>query len=619
MSVEANQPQRRPDAGRSHLRPIDGAGGGNLPPGSGGPERPGYGPYQVALPEAIANHTVFDLRTLISILRRRLWLLVGLALLATVGSLLYVGQLTSLYLAQSQIVVAPDRTSVIKGGEVVDPLPGDMLTLSTEAAKITSSSVAARAVDLLNLEQDPRFNPTLGPVVAPDQGSGIARMTHGVLETLGLVDPPAPAAPPPQMDPEMVRQTVIGRFLAGAAATPAERSRIIVISYTYTDATFAAQAANAIAVAYIEGQSQTYDDATQEALNQVQAKIDEIQPQLKDAQRRLEEFRQAHGLANVNETSQEQRSREQLNSDLLDARADLSDLQNRLQQVEAALNGQGSIDTAPDVISNSLVQSLRLEEIQLTTEVAQLASKYRDGHPKMIEAKARLEEVRARLRSEISKIKGILQNEVSRAASRVAQLESALAEVNASLEVQGDAQVELSTLAAEVDAMQKQYDALLDRYNQIASQAGINDRPGVHKPSISARRAILSANNSHHRHGCWRRNHSGHCHRLRLGDARLRLPQPGAGGESDGLADLGHDAHHRIEGKKPAASSGDRTPRHHFRRSSANGAHKFNVVDARAATACCRGDVIDAQRRQDNDGALHRQSDGANRTPLHRG
>lgn len=457
-------------------------GGWHTPPGGGG-EPPGYpyGAYAASGAELGGSGNLMDLRNLLSILRRRKFLILGLLILALVGSSLYVSQLTPLYQASAVVVIEPDRTKVLDVDAVVRDLPGDLLTVQTEAAKIGSRAVALGAAQRLDLQADPRFNPNLAPPAAAEQGFSFGGLLRDLLALVGLAEPKAaatPAAPVQITDEALLRETIAGRFMGGLSVNVGERSRLITISYVSTDPQFAARAANAVAIAYIEGQVEAIGGETTRAAALVQEKLAQLEAELGEARRRLEAYRSEHGLTDVNGTSLQSTQLASLNGDLITARNRLTEAQVRYDQVKRMLDGGGgSAETAAAVVESSMVQSLRSQEIEIGREISELSTKYRDGHPKMIEARARLKEIQSKLWSEVRKVGALLKNELDIAQGQVANLEAAIQGLKGELSSLSEFQVQLSALAADVDAKSKQYDAMLARYNEIAVQEGANEKP----------------------------------------------------------------------------------------------------------------------------------------------
>lgn len=463
-----------------------GGHGSGGPGGSGGGEPPGYPPgYGYGYGGGGGGDygspaSMFDLRSLLSVLRRRKFLILGLVLLAVVGAMLYTAQLTPLYRASAMIVVEPDRTKVLDVDAVVGDLPGDYLTLQTETARIGSRAVSLRAVDRLQLEKDPRFNPNLAPAQPVDRGFSFGALLDDALVLVGLRDEPPPQPETPQVvidDPQMLREHMAGRFMGGLSVYLTERSRLINIQYVSTDPEFAARAANAVALSYIEGQIESAGGETSRAADLVEEKLTALEKNLVEAERKLETFRAENGLTDVNGSSLQSQQLSSLNADLVRARNALVEKQVRYEQVQGMMNGQGSVESAAAVMDSSIIQTLRVQEIEVNRQIAELSTKYRDAHPKMIEVKARQKELQAKIWSEIRKVAGLLKNELDIARGQVANLEAEVERLKGELAGLGDAQVQLSALSSAVEAKRKQYDLMLERYNEIAVQEGAEGRP----------------------------------------------------------------------------------------------------------------------------------------------
>jgi succinoglycan biosynthesis transport protein ExoP len=483
-AVDLNRgPQALRGGAQGEARPdqLAAARRGGQPPGSGEPPGYSYGAYTAAGTELAGNANMLDLRNLLSILRRRKYLILGLVALALVGASLYVSQLTPLYQASAVIVIEPDRTKVLDVDAVVRDLPGDLLTVQTEAAKIGSRAVALGAAERLGLISDPRFNPNLAPPPAADRGFSLRGLFDDLLALVGLAEPkPAePLAPPARISDEaLLREAIAGRFLGGLSVSVGERSRLITITYVSTDPSFAALAANAVALSYIEGQISAIGGETTRAAGVVQEKLTELEAELTQARTKLEAYRSQHGLTDINGSTLQSTQLASLNGDLITARNRLTEAEVRYDQVKRMLEGGGgSAETAAAVVESSMVQSLRSQEIELSREVSELSTKYRDGHPKMIEARARLKEIQSKLWSEVRKVGALLKNEVEIARGQVANLEAAIEGIKTEVTNLSGFQAQLSALQADVEAKSKQYDAMLERYNEIAVQAGANEKP----------------------------------------------------------------------------------------------------------------------------------------------
>jgi len=104
-----------------------------------------------------------DLRRIAATLRRRKIMIGAIAVIGTVVMTLYVGGITPLYKAETEIVIEPERKKIVNIDQVAQNLSSDWLTPPTEAAIIRSRDRALLAVQRLDLVHNPAFNPSLRP------------------------------------------------------------------------------------------------------------------------------------------------------------------------------------------------------------------------------------------------------------------------------------------------------------------------------------------------------------------------------------------------------------------------------------------------------------------------
>lgn len=460
---EPRQPGPEPGYGHTYAsRPsLDGYGYGYGYGGSGGDQ----------------GGELFDLRSLIGILRRRKYMIAGITLLATIVAALYVNQLTPLYRAHSQIIVEPNRQNVVDIEKVTEAPPTDWMTTRTEAAVIGSREMAKRAVERLGLPSRSR------PAARPQQAKpGVSDRLRSSVATLmdewglpgsSLVAPPqapSPKAPPRPVDPEERLERLTSSYLSGLDAFPSENSRVITVRYVSTDPVFAARAANAAAAVYIESQEETKGRATTQATAWLAERVKQVQDRLVESERRLEEFRRASGLRNVDGSTLPAQQLSRLNAELIEARTRLAEARARYNQVQSLVERPGEIETTAAVLGNSLIQRLREQEIELNRKIAELATQYRENHPKMVLARAELADMRDRIDQEIDKIALNLKNEVDVAQVRVDNLEREVAKLREELDGLNAAEVELRTLESEVGANRELYNTLLERLKETDIQ-----------------------------------------------------------------------------------------------------------------------------------------------------
>jgi succinoglycan biosynthesis transport protein ExoP len=430
-------------------------------------------PFRAAPPQlASIEEESLDLRRITATLRRRKIMIAAMAAIGTMLSAFYVSGLTPLYKAESIVVVEPERKKVVNIDQVAQNINPDWLTPVTEAAIIRSRDTALAVVERLDLVNHPAFNAALRPPQPGTLEIGKAWLARGLTlvgietEFAAKREPAAALAPARSLEPEHL----VGAFLGGLESIPVERSRLIKIVYTSTDPALAADAANAVAELYIEGQKKAKGQATTEANSWLDQRVREVHEQVIRAQQKRDEFRRQAGIIQLGDLSINAEQLAVVDSRLLEARTVRQQAEARYAQVAKLTRSGAALESVPEVLSSALIQNLRLQEIEAGRKIAELQTQFRDGHPKMVLAKAELADARAKLQSEVEKIASQLQHEVDLARSTEATLQAEVQRLQQQMEEQNDAKVTLDLLESELQASKQLYETLLARYKETEVQ-----------------------------------------------------------------------------------------------------------------------------------------------------
>jgi len=432
------------------------------------------GPRELVQESAILGQSqpVIDPRQILSVLRRRKWLIAGIVLLFGGLATLFVNQITPLYSSEALLVVESSRENVLNIESVVQGLPQDYFTNETEAAVIASRELAVKAVERLNLRRHPLFDPDLAP---PPPG-----MLDAVRETLRrwILGSDAEEADivgaAPVLSPEeaarQLKEDLVSGYLAGLSVIPSTRARVISVGYASPDPEFAALAANTAAELYIQDQIASKGEVATRASQWLTDRVAELGARVIESEKRLEEFRRESGIIEVGGASVLSKQLTELNSQLIVARAQNAEAAARYAQVYELLQAEGGIETAAAVLDSSLIQRLREQETQVVRKIAELATQVRDTHPRMILARNELKDLQEKIASEVNKIVLNLYNELEIAQVRADNLAREIRAMERRLDGEKDAEVTLRALESEVRANTQLYETLLARLNETRVQ-----------------------------------------------------------------------------------------------------------------------------------------------------
>jgi polysaccharide biosynthesis transport protein len=377
-----------------------------------------------------------------------------------------------IYRSQAQLLIEKDAPTVARLDQMFQSQEGWQSDefYQTQFRILQSRSLAKRTLDRMKLWDAPK----LGNGPEPKSRISPTGMVWGVVDSaIALVKRPFKSAEPPvqPLVPEQVSADEsaaqagrISEFLGGLDIFPVRNTRLVEIRYKSTDPKFAAEAANALAAAYIQQSMEFKVNTSKEAGDFLSDRLAEQRKAVEASERALQAFREQNGAVTVAEGASSiavQRLTD-LNSALIKARTERLNkeaLYNQLKSMQAA----GTIETFPAVLANDYIQGLKTNLAQVQREQAQLSERYGDVHPEMIKAKAAVQTATAKLTTEISKVVEGVNNEYRTALAQEQSLQGALSSQKNEA-IQGNKMgIALSVLQREADSNRQVYESLLQQ------------------------------------------------------------------------------------------------------------------------------------------------------------
>jgi len=125
---------------------------------------------------------------------------------------------------------------------------------------------------------------------------------------------------------------------------------------------------------------------------------------------------------------------------------------------------------APDVLSSPVIQRLKERESELQRQLSDLSTRYGPKHPKMIKARAELQEMRSKMTDEINKVAEGLANEVAVARAKLAALQSGLSKLeNQAIDV-NQQEIKLNELEREAASKRELHQTFLIRLRETSAR-----------------------------------------------------------------------------------------------------------------------------------------------------
>lgn len=401
--------------------------------------------------EAIAPDA--HLRDYLYVVRRHLWVVLAAIILVGAGFFFRTSRQRPVYQANAQLIIERQIPNILTLREMMEYDTVDEQYYPTQYRILQSRSLAQSVIDRLRLAEHPEFaRPPVkeGVTLSADQAASRA-------------------------------SDLIDAFLGRLTIEPVRNTRLVNVGVRSYEPKLAALMANTLADIYIE---QTVNQKTQ--VNRETG--DWLSEQAAGARKKLEESEQALQSFNAenNIISLEQRQGllvqqlESINAEIVRAHASRVELETadrqfrELKKPSAGLDGVWSV---PRIMANSVVQGIRVELVQLETELANESKVLTAKHPKIIALTARIQAVRQKLSREIDLVAKGIRNEYDIALARERSLADELETQKRELQELNQKGVVYGGLKREMENNRQLFDLIMAGEKETGLMSGMKSNP----------------------------------------------------------------------------------------------------------------------------------------------
>lgn len=399
---------------------------------------------------------VFDIRTIISVVRINKWLFAGIFLAVFAVAMAVMLSAPSKYTSSTSVMIGGERLKVVPNAqEIAKDLPDDATQVDTEAEVLRSLALAEGVVDNLKLADDPEFNPAL------QKPSGLAALLPGNQS----------AAP---ISPDSLRQRVVMNVLNTVTVKRQGATRVVTVSVETNDPVKSARIANAWISQYMRRQSTQSNALVTNANEQIGSRLEELRQQALQADAAVQQFKIANGLGADTSPAGGSIQEQQivyLSQQIGEARSALAASQARLSAAQRDTTGASGEEGA----SSEVLRDLRVRETEIRSRLASLRSRYGPMHPEVVKATNEEAVVNSQIAAERTRILSTLQTQVNADRQRLSSLEGSAGAARGSLNRNLSASTRLTDLQMQAQAAHSVYESYLQRYQDTSSQEGIEN------------------------------------------------------------------------------------------------------------------------------------------------
>ncbi|MBV8428701.1 MAG: AAA family ATPase [Hyphomicrobiales bacterium] len=419
-------------------------------------------------PELISPAELYA--AVLGFLRRRFPVVIFSVLLFLALAAAYIVTTPPRFTGHSVLMIDTHKSQVFQQQQSpLGDLPIDSAAVDTQIEILNSENIALSVVKQLHLEQDPEF-------IYPR--AGLSATVLGFIMSFVPSGPPPPASSdPPAPDFRQLR-TALGTLQGHMSVRRIGLTYAIAIDFESLNPDRAAEVANAVANAYVDDVLQAKYDTTRRAVGWLQDRLKELREQSLSADRAVVDFKAKNKIVNVDNSGRllnEQQIGE-LNSALVQARAQTAESQARLQRVQQILQSDdpdpasSAAATVTDTLHNEVITKLRQEYLDLGAKEADWTVRYGKNHLAVVNLRNQRREIRLSILDELRRIAETYKSEFEISKARENSVQKSLDDIVAQSQTTNEAQVTLHNLDSSAQSYRSLYDNFLQRYMESVQQ-----------------------------------------------------------------------------------------------------------------------------------------------------
>jgi capsular exopolysaccharide synthesis family protein len=250
--------------------------------------------------------------------------------------------------------------------------------------------------------------------------------------------------------------------------SPIRLSRLVDVSWTAPDPSFAARVANAWATAFIQANIERRFEETAYARNFLEQRLDQVRRRLEESERRLVGYASNQEIINIpvdtggeggatRERSLTAESLASLNSALAEATA------QRIQAESRLANRGASIES----LSNATIAQLRQRRGELAADYARMLTQFQPDYPPAAALHEQIRQLDQSITQEEGRVRSSLSNAYQDSVQRERLLNGQVEVLKQDFLNQRRRSIQYNIFQRDVDTNRELYDGLLQRYKEI--------------------------------------------------------------------------------------------------------------------------------------------------------
>ncbi|MFB0612660.1 GumC family protein [Aurantiacibacter poecillastricola] len=428
------------------------------------------------------NNSIQSPHEFLSIVRRRLRLILGIIVLVMGATALALWLATPIYSASA--VMQLDEAFAIDNNTAPNSSPAPIreieqqtdYSIRVQIDALQSQAVARRVVADLRLHESPEFNKRLPDdavyvipeVIRPDRptvASGDLTFDEAIENSDAAMAAAEVAIDPLADVPPPVLSSVISELQSRINVEQAGTTNYLVVTAQSRDPELAMNIANSVVANYTEERVAELTEKNSRLLADLEVRTEELSDRLSAAESAVADFRRRN---NIDASFAEGAGAAEIQG----AASAVSLARAESAQANALANRQQSAGSG----ESALLTNLRNRESQVASELANLSTQYGGAHPDVQRRTAELAEIRSAINAESARVAANVEAARAAANVRAGQIASDLGRLRAQARNQDIVGPQLAALEREVETSNNLYLNMLGRVTELRLRQA-NQRP----------------------------------------------------------------------------------------------------------------------------------------------
>lgn len=412
-----------------------------------------------------------DLKIYWRVIRKHLWIILGLAIMSALLALLLVYDVRPVYVSSASLMIESKQSKVLLLGDAYDMQSLNDQYFQTQYEILKSRDLAQKVIDRLKLAQNPEF-------AEQPSDSAPPFWQQWLIWFPALFDNPEDNTPTAQAAADFAeKEAMLGAFLGRLTVEPREFTQLVDISFEANDPELARQIVDTLGETFIETSLTGRMAETRQTADWLSERLQSLKEKLTVSEKQLQDYLRKEHLVDIEGVMTLTKGEIEGNSERLaeakKARMEAETLYKKIRSMGSRI--YTNVEVIPEVFADPVVQELKQKQQEISRKISELSQRYGSEHPSMLAARSELDSINKHLQDNIASSVSAIRGRYEIALANEKAIASSL-ETN-KIEVQdiGHKQTQLSELRREVESNRNLYEMFFNRYKETSEAAALKE------------------------------------------------------------------------------------------------------------------------------------------------